>query len=365
MSALGEIRLVTSGSRGVLGMWWRGSLAMAGYACRCVGQGFALAWKTASTDSAVVQEKKDRIRAQRVKAAEKAEKSGKPSTLPDPAAPIELDPELGKRSFMAALGSVVLGGGLAVVAVGTAGSVLVPLIPDLTPWRPLIFGGGFLIWSAAALMLAPPPTPKNDHEGDFEEEQREDDDQEQPQDAEAATVDRGTALLLHVLTALSDAEFTKRAGVHLDVVLASAVTRELLPADTEVSALRTWVESCGLPVEPKLGMRIEGKPVTRVGLRVDAATTALGMTPTALLTARSEAGVRPTGEATVQAVRAPAQAVGETPDEAAAGTSAETPVPAPISTPATAVLRLIPGGLLDPAEAPSPALSQGQAPEAR
>ena len=67
----------------------------------------------------------------------------------------------------------------------------------------------------------------------------------------------------------------------------------------------------------------------------------------------------------MQAVRAPAQAVGETPDEAAACTSAEAPVPAPLSTPATAVLRLLPGGLLDPAEAPSPALSQGQVQEAR
>lgn len=352
MSAVEEIRAVTSGSRGVAVMWWRGSLVMASCACRCVGRGFALAWRTASVDSAVVQEKKDRIRAARVKAAEKAEKAGKESPMPDPAAPIKLDPELGKRGFLAALGSVVLGGGLAVVVVGTVGSVLWPLLPDLTPWRPLIFGGGFVIWSAAAIMLAPPPAPKDDHEGDLAGEKREDGDQEDAEDQEQAPVpDPGKALLWHVVTALSDAEFSKRAGVHLDVVMASATAAGLLPQDTELSVFRKWVESCGLPTEDKLGMRIEGKPTTRVGLRVDAATTALGMPPTALMEARFQAFVQAPGEPPAEAVRVPSQAVGETPAAAATTTPAEAPVPA--------VLRLIPGGLLGPSAAPSPALSQG------
>ncbi|MFI6006680.1 hypothetical protein ACIA98_41150 [Streptomyces sp. NPDC051366] len=367
MSTLGEVRAVTSGSRGVLGMWWRGSLVMAGYACRCVGQGFALAWRTARTDAAAVAQAKDKVRARREAAAKKAEKAGKESTLPGPDAPIELDPEVGKRSFLAALGSVVLGGGLAVVAVGTGVSALVPLIPDLTPWRPLIFGGGFVIWSAGALMLAPPPTPKDDHESDSEGEELGEDGQEHTGEDQEQTPapDPGTALLLHVVGALAAAEAAGRTGVHLDVVIDSAEDAGLIPGDTDQGVFRDWLTAAGIPTVDKLGMRIGGKPVTRVGLRVDGATAALGMSPAALLRARSQAPATAPGETPAAASRMPAQAVGEGPAEAAANTPAEAPVLAPASTPAPAALRLIPGGLLGPDSTPSPALSQGQAQEAR
>lgn len=232
------------------------------------------------------------------------------------------------------------------------------LWPVVGGWVPTVLTTAPVVWGVAALIAGQ----QGDHDHDSAAE---DDDQEQPQDTEAGEADRGTALLLHVVTALSDAEYTRRTGVHLDVVLASAVAAGLLAEDTEVSALRAWVEAAGLPTTDKLGMRINGVPTTRVGLRVDAATAALGMTPMALLTARSQASVRDRGEARTEAVSLPAQAVGEGPAEAAAGTPAEAPVPAPASTPVPAALRLIPGGLLDPNSTTSLPVSQGQAQGAR
>ncbi|MCY0923452.1 MULTISPECIES: hypothetical protein [unclassified Streptomyces] len=232
------------------------------------------------------------------------------------------------------------------------------LWPVVGGWVPTVLTTAPAVWVVAALIAGQ----QDDHDAGAEG----DDDQEQPQAGEAGEADRGTALLLHVVGALAEAEAARRAGVHLDVVLDSAAAAGLLPQGTELSVLRTWVEGCGLPVEPKLGMRIEGKPVTRVGLRVDAATTALGMAPAALLAARSQAPVQTRGETPAAApTRVPAQAVGEGPAEAVAHTPAEAPVPAPAGTPAPAVLRLIPGGPPDPDSALSPALSQGQAQEAR
>lgn len=232
------------------------------------------------------------------------------------------------------------------------------LWPVVGGWVPTVLTTAPAVWVMAALIAGQ----QDDHDPGAEG----DDDQEQPQDTEMGEADRGTALLLHVVGALAEAEAARRTGVHLDVVLDSAAAAGLLPQGTELSVLRTWVEGCGLPVEPKLGMRIEGKPVTRVGLRVDAATTALGMAPAALLAARSQAPVQTRGETPAAApARVPAQAVGEGSAEAAANTSAEATVPAPASTPALAALRLIPGGLLEPDLTPSPAASQGQAQEAR
>ncbi|MER5871943.1 hypothetical protein [Streptomyces sp. NPDC002044] len=355
MSASGEIRAVTAGSLGVARMWWRGSLVMAGWACRCAGQGLALGWKAASTDAGAVAEKRSRIRAQRVKAQERAEKAGKASTLPDPEAPIMLEPGFGKRSFLAALGTVVMGGGLALVIVGTGASVLVPMIPDLTAWRPVIFGGGFVAWSAAALMLAPPLTPENDHEKGAAGEQGEGDVQEdQGEQEQASPAHPGAALLWHVIRDLSDAEFSKRAGVHLDVMLDGAIASGLLPQDTEQTKFRAWLEAAGVPTVEKLGMRIEGKPTTRVGARVDAFIAAHGASPTALLQNPPAAGAR-----------GPAPAPGEDP----VSTLAAAPVPARAEAPAAAFLTLIPGGLaapaLAPSQTPSPASLQEGSQEAR
>ncbi|MFD8636591.1 hypothetical protein [Streptomyces sp. NPDC059533] len=231
------------------------------------------------------------------------------------------------------------------------------LWPVVGGWVPTVLTTAPAVWVVAALIAG--------QQGDHGPGAEGDDDQEQPQDAEPGEADRGTALLLHVLTGLSDAEATKRAGVHLDVLLASAVKRGLLDEGTEVADLRTWVESTGLPTVDKLGMRIEGKPVTRVGVRVDAATAALGMTPTALLEARYEAPTRPLGETPAEAAAAPAPVVGEGPAEAAATTPAQARAGVPVPAPAPAALRLILGGGEDPKQTPSPALSQGPAQEAR
>lgn len=231
------------------------------------------------------------------------------------------------------------------------------LWPVVGGWVPTVLTTAPVVWVVAALIAG--------QQGDHDPGAEGDDDQEQPQDAEAGEADRGTALLLHVLTALSDAEFSKRKGVHLDAVLSSAVAARLLAEGTEVADLRGWVESTGLPTVDKLGMRIDGQPTTRVGLRVDAVTEALGMSPTAWLTARSDALVRSSGEAPDEASAVPAPAAGEGPAEAAPSTPATTPAGAPVPAPAPAALQLIPGGLLDPEQTPSPAPSQRQAQGAR
>ncbi|MEU6299786.1 hypothetical protein [Streptomyces erythrochromogenes] len=200
------------------------------------------------------------------------------------------------------------------------------LWPVVGGWVPTVLTTAPAVWAVAALIAG--------QQGEYDPGAEGDDGQEQPQDAEAGEADRGTALLLHVVGMLAEAEAARRAGVHLDVVLDSAAAAGLLPQDTEVNVLRAWVEGCGLPVEPKLGMRIEGKPVTRVGLRVDAVTTALGMAPAALLAARSQAPVQtPAAAAAAAPARVPAQAVGEGPAEAAPATPAEAPVPAPPAPP--------------------------------
>ncbi|MCX4721991.1 hypothetical protein OG818_40585 [Streptomyces virginiae] len=229
------------------------------------------------------------------------------------------------------------------------------LWPVVGGWMPTVLTTAPAVWVVAALIAG--------QQGDHDPGAGSHDDQEQPQDAEAGEADRGTALLLHVVGALAEAEAAGRVGLHLDVVLASAVAAGLLAEGTEQGEFRTWVEGCGLPTADKVGYRINGTPTTRVGLRIDAATAALRMSPAALLAARSQAPVVAPGETPAAAAaapaRVPAQAVGEEPAEAAAHTPAEAPVPAPLGTPVPAVLRLLPGMLRDPGEAPSPALSQG------
>ncbi|MFE9222384.1 hypothetical protein ACFYN3_39555 [Streptomyces lavendulae] len=360
MSTRNEVKMITQGSSGVVSSLLRGSVVLAGRICRCLPRLAALGpavWAMACRDAAATDEKQQRAFEAAVAAAQKAKEAD-----PEPEDVPRVVPV--RRPAGEALGFLAAGAVVGFGVVGTVCSVTVPRLLAAIPQGigPYVVAAAAVGWTAAALAVAPPVSAEAD------------DDREEPQDTQDAeseepAQDAGTALLLHVVGALAEAEAARRAGVHLDVVLESAAAAGLLPQDTEVSVLRTWVEGCGLPVEPKLGMRIAGRPVTRVGLRVDAATTALGMAPAALLAARSQAPVQTRGEAPAAAVAAPAlvpaQAVGERPAEAPATTPAEAPAPAPAGTPAPAVLRLIPGGLPDPDSTPSPALSKGRAQEGR
>ncbi|MFE2857806.1 hypothetical protein ACFXJO_42640 [Streptomyces lavendulae] len=354
MSTRDEVKMITTGSSTVVSCLLRGSVVLAGRICRCLPRLVALgpaAWAMACRDAAATDEKQQRAFEAALAAARKAKEADpEPDDVPR-VVPVRR-PAGEALGFLAAASIVGFG------VLGTVFSVTVPRLLALIPEGigPYAVAAAAVGWTAAALAVAPPPTPKDDHESDPAGERggQEDDDQEQ-----APTPDPGTALLLHVLTALSDAEVSKRAGVHLDVVLASAVSSGLLGEGAEVADLRGWVESCGLPTADKLGMRIEGRPTTRVGLRVDAATAALGMTPTALLRARSEAPTQPLGEVPAEASAVPAPAVGEGAAETAASTPAQTPAGVPVPAPAPAALRLILGGRTDPGQTPSPALSQG------
>ncbi|WP_405759492.1 hypothetical protein OG234_13415 [Streptomyces sp. NBC_01420] len=156
--------------------------------------------------------------------------------------------------------------------------------------------------------------------------------------------DWGRALLWHVVEAVATAQTAGRAGIHLDTILDSALTAGLLPEGTDQPTFRRWVEACGLPTEDKIGMRIAGKPVTRVGLRISAVTEALGVPPAELLRARSQ--TPPPGASTT-----PGRPAGEEVPEA----PAQTPVQAPAASPSPAPLRLIPGGRQTPVSSPSPA----------
>ncbi|MEU3634591.1 hypothetical protein AB0F34_29220, partial [Streptomyces fradiae] len=187
----------------------------------------------------------------------------------------------------------------------------------------------------------------------------------------------GEALLWHVLGELAAAERARRAGVHLDPVLASAVEAGLLPDDAELTELRAWLHDAGVPTVDQLGMRIGGKPVTRVGLRVDAVTEALGTSPAALLAARTQgAGEdRPAAPATAQGegpadgsgegAARPSRRVGEGP----AQDPVRTPRPGPSGggqkEPVPGLLRLIPGGRSTRSAPPSPTTPAGPAPQGR
>ncbi|MFD4919210.1 hypothetical protein ACFWNR_39185 [Streptomyces virginiae] len=358
---------------------WSGSVVLAGMVCRCGGRVLGWAWDVASVDveaTEAAQAKADkaaRAKASKAKAKARKAKADQDDDEDDDQEP-EDDAEVTappvkplRRPAGEALGLAAFGGLLASGAAGTATTLLWPYVQQLGPYQGVLVTAGVLGWTVAAWTLAPPPTPKNDHESDPVGEEHQEDVEEGQEQAPAP--DPGTALLLHVVGALAEAEAAGRVGLHLDVVLASAVAAGLLAEGTEQGEFRTWVEGCGLPTADKVGYRIGGKPVTRVGLRIDAATAALEMSPAALLAARSQALVQTPGETRAAAASAPApvptQAVGEGSAEAAAHTPVEAPVPAPAGTPVPAVLRLIPGGLLDPDSAPSPALSQGRAQEAR
>ncbi|MER5417261.1 hypothetical protein [Streptomyces virginiae] len=360
MSTRDEVKMITRGSGAVVSCLLRGSVVLAGRICRCLPRLVALgpvAWALACRDAAATDEKQQRAFEAAVAAARKAkEVEPEPDDVPR-VVPVRRPP--GEALGFLAAASVVGAGVLGTVVSVTVPRLLAAVPEGIGPYAVAVAVVG---WTAAALAVAPPPAPAPTED----DGQEQDDDQDaQGGAAEADGPDRGTALLLHVLTALSDAEFSRRAGVHLDVLLASAVVRGLLDEGTEQAEFRAWVESTGLPTVDKLGMRIEGKPTTRVGLRVDTATQALGMTPTALLRARSEAPARPLGEASAQAPAVPAAAVGEGPAEAAATTPAQAPAAVPVPAPAPAALRLILGGGQDPEQAPSPTLSQSPAQEAR
>ncbi|MEU4732932.1 hypothetical protein [Streptomyces sp. NPDC023588] len=340
-----------------------GSMILTGKLCGCVAHVGKLAWDAASADSEATAKRQataDRAAQQKERKRRAAEKRRRKDSEDDDgddeaedqgdlsevkASPV--DPV--RRPVLEALGVLALGGALAVGAISAALRMVGPaageLWADLAPYRYLIIMGGGLAWMAAAWMVAAPPAPaaEDDDLEDWDDAEADYDDQDA--DAEenlAPAQDQGMALLLHVIRDLSDAEYSKRAGVHLDVLLDSATSAGLLPQDTEQTEFRAWLEATGLPTEDKVGMRIEGKPVTRVGVRIDAATKALGMTPTALLQARQQTPAR-----------TPAQAPARVPAQAAP------------AAPTPALLRLIPGGLLDPSSASPLASSQEGAQEAR
>lgn len=160
----------------------------------------------------------------------------------------------------------------------------------------------------------------------------------------------GRALLWHVIESVATAQTAGRAGIHLDTILDSATEVGLLPEGTDQPTLRQWISACGLPTEDKIGMRIGGKPVTRVGLKIAAVTEALGTSPADLIRARAQAALAP-------ASATPARPA----DEEAPETPAQPPAEAPSPTP----LRLIPGGRQAPVSHPSPAPAQEVAQGAR
>ncbi|MFJ6941172.1 hypothetical protein [Streptomyces sp. NPDC101132] len=351
-----------------------GSVVLAGLLCRCAGRAAGWLWDVASVDAeatAAAQAKADK--AARAKAAKARKAARAKADQDDDVEDDDQEPEDDatvtapavrpvRRPVLESLGLAAFGGLLASGAAGTAGTLLWPYVQQLGPYQGVLLTVGGMGWAVAAWTLAPAAAEDDGQEPEAGEQQPDAEDT-------APAPDRGTALLLHVVGALAEAEGAGRAGLHLDVVLASAVAAGLLAEGTEQGEFRAWVEGCGLPTADKVGMRINGRPTTRVGLRIDAATAALGMSPAALLRARAQASVQTPGETAVAAAAAPAgvpaQAVGERAAGTPAGTPAEAPVPAPAGTPAPAALRLIPGGLLGPDSAPSPALSKGRAQEAR
>ncbi|MFI8504850.1 hypothetical protein ACIGFK_41030 [Streptomyces sp. NPDC085524] len=361
-----------------------GSVVLAGLLCRCAGRAAGWLWDVASVDAEATeaaQAKADKAalakaakakKAARGKADQDDDAEDDDGQEPEDDAKVTAPPVRPvRRPVPEALGLAAFGGLLASGAAGTAGTLLWPYVQQLGPYQGVLATAGGLGWAVAAWMLAPAPAPAPAEAKDQDQEPDAEAQRPEVEDADAGEVapDRGTALLLHVVGALAEAEAAGRVGLHLDVVLASAIEDGLLAEGTEQGEFRAWVERAGLPVVDKVGYRIGGKPVTRVGLRIDAATAALGMSPAALLRARAQAPATAPGETPAAAAVAPApvpvQAVGERLAEAPAGTPAEASASAPVGTPAAAALRLIPGGLLDADSAPSPALSKGRAQEAR
>ncbi|WP_330321643.1 hypothetical protein OG927_35870 (plasmid) [Streptomyces clavifer] len=325
-----------------------GSWVLAGMGCGCVAHVVRWAWAQASDDpeAAAALAAHTKRAAAVAQAVDKAREEGEEEKAAAALAGLGAAPT-GRRPVLEALAYLALGGMLAAGAFATLAALAVPYLTVLADWRPMILTVGGLGWSVAAWAVAPPPKApeqKADPEDDVVQDEAEESAEGEPEEP------AGTLLLWHLITALSGAESVGRAGLHLDVVLASAVEKGLLPATTEAAEWRAWVEACGIPVEDKVGYRIEGKPVTRVGVRIDAVTAALGMTPTALLTARSQT---PAGGGPAT----PARPVGESPLPAPAQTAPEAPAPA--------ALRLLPGGRQHPAPVPSPTAPQGSAQEAR
>lgn len=357
MSTVDEVRGVTRGAGSAITALYSGSMVLAGRLCGCVGHVIVWAWDQASIDpeaTAAAQAKADK--AARAKAAKAKAKADKESADDD-----DQDEEEGevtappvtpvRRPAPESAGMLALSGMLAAGAAGTVAVLIDPYLGLLTPWRPVIASVGGVAWMVAAWMVAPPPTAKPSAKGEEDSAEETEDSAEAEEEAE----DGGEALLRHVLRSLADAESAGRAGLHLDVVLDSAAEAGLVPEGTEVAELRAWVGACGIPTDDKVGMRINGRPTTRVGMRIARVTEALKMSPAALLRARAAAPAGgPAGT--------PARPVGETPvettPEAPVGAPAETPVETPAGVPVPAALGLIPGGRRGPSQTPSPTLAQ-------
>lgn len=350
-----------------------GSLVLGGRICTCLTTSGSRMWETACTDPAATaerQEAADEAARKRAAAKAKAAATRRRKRADDGEDDDEDDTgELTEEQLSAitappvatvrrdtgdALAVLGLGGLLGAAGLYAGAQTVGPMIADLVGGNgSMIVCGGAAVWAVAAWMVSPPPAPapvpvpaelvEDGFEDGFEDEEDEEDDldegdeefqEEELDDVEDAPPAEhpGSALLWHVIRDLSDAEATRRTGVHLDVLMDSAVAAGLLPPTTEQGAFRAWLEAAGIPTVEKLGMRIEGKPVTRAGARVDAFTAAHGYSPTALLQAPR------TGSA-----QAPAEA------------PAPAPVEASVSISRGGFLTLIPGGLSDPAPAPSEA----------
>lgn len=333
-----------------------GSVILTRRVCGCAVHGVRLAWDAAAVDpQATVRRQAKADAAAREKAAEDGATGDLSDITARPVAPV-------RRPAPDAGGILALGAALAAGAVSAAWRMAAPSLGEwwtaLEPYHSLIISGAGLAWMAAAWMIAPPPADEDDDQEEWDDDdvdQDDDDVQEDADDAEEGPEDRGTALLWHVIRDLSDAEYAKRAGVHVDVLLDSARAAGHVPGDADVTSMREWLEAAGIPVTDKVGMRIEGKPVTRTGVRLDAVTAALGMTPTTLLNSRT--ATAPGGGPAAPAGRA-GETPAETPSEAPATTPATTPAGVPVGVPAPAVRDLIPSGRQPLSRTPSPTLTK-------
>lgn len=360
-AALVQARALLYGGVGGL---FTGSWALAGLGCTCVGRLLRWGWEQASADPEAAAQLAAHTK--RAAAAERAVDKAREEGAGEEKAAGALEAlgaaPSGRRPALEALAYLALGGMLAAGTLATLAALITPHLEALAPYKPFILAAGGLGWAVAAWTLAPPPKPKKRAGPDDDVVvQDEADELEEPAEGELEEP-AGTLLLWHLITALSEAESAGRAGLHLDVVLASAIENGLLPPTTEAAEWRAWVESCGIPVADKVGYRIKGKPVTRVGVRIDAVTAVLGATPAKVLAARSRT-------LTGGAPATPAQPVGQRPAETGPATPAEPSAPAPSGapskTPVPAVLRLLPGGRQHPSTSLSPTAPHGAAQEAR
>jgi hypothetical protein len=194
-----------------------GSAVLAGYACRCLRLVLRAAWRAASKGESF---------------SDRAE------------------------SF----GVAVLAGGAGLAVTAGAAGVLAWVARAYVPF---LAGGAAVAWVVAAWVAAPrrEPTTCNDHE-QWAGEQR----------PETDPHHGARAIARAVITAVADADRDGYKGVHLAELLDQLRADELTQAD-EVSQLRAWLETVGIPTNRNL--KRDGKGPTW-GVRVDELAAALG-----------------------------------------------------------------------------------------